>query len=123
MKLSNHVFNVGLLICLLPLALAFTKNSKVNHAYKPSTDTIIPPRFETDTLKFLASDSTVVDKDQHTVRLYGKACITNSSTRVNADYIEYNTDEKIGTAKGNVILYDIGENVMAKSSEAVLSLK
>ena len=66
-----------------------------------STDTI-PSSFIKGTVKYSAADSTVTDIDKHIVKLYGKACITNSSTRVNADYIEFNSVEKTGTAKGNV---------------------
>ena len=113
MKPLNRILNAGLLVCLFPLALHFKATSQSSYNSK----------YPTDTVKFSASDSTVTDNDKHMVKLYGKACITNSTTRVNADYIEYNSTEKTGTAKGNVVFYDISENIIAKSSEATFNMK
>jgi lipopolysaccharide assembly outer membrane protein LptD (OstA) len=122
MKYLNRTLNAGLLVCLLPLALHFKANSKTTFTKLLSTDTI-PLSLVKDNVKFSAADSIVTNEDKYIVKLYGKACITNSEIRVNADYIEYNKSEKTGTAKGNVILYEISKNVMAKSSEATFKLK
>lgn len=119
MKPLNRVLNVGLLVCLLPLAVAFVSNNKLATNPKLISTKALPQ----DSIKWSAQDSTYTDNDKHIIKLYGKACITNSSTRVNADYIEFNSVEKTGTAKGNVVLYEIGENIIAKSSEAVFKMK
>ncbi len=63
-------------------------------------------------LKMSAKDSSVIDETRKLVKLYGDASISEGSSKITAEYIEFNEDTRMGVARGNVVIYSYNKIII-----------
>lgn len=121
MKTLSQLVNVGLLFSLILIILVNSskKMSSLSLAAVSESDS----SKSLNKVKYSAADSVIVNKEANTVKLYGKAYLTNGLIKVNANYIEYNSDKKSVEAAGDVVMYDFINQTKTTSSKGYFSLK